>query len=99
MFTPGLNGYGCGWELRETEKELNAIGYRLLQSGLKDDAIKIFRWNTELFPESWNAWDSYGEGLANAGQTVAAIKAYQKSIELNPENKAGVEMLNKLKEK
>lgn len=86
-----------GYESPETD--LNAIGYRLLQSGSKNDALKIFKWNTELNPKSWNAWDSYGEGLASAGQTEAAIKAYQKSVELNPQNKAGIEMLNKLRAK
>jgi len=84
-----------GWE--SPEKDLNAFGYRLLQTGLKEDAVKLFKWNTELNPKSWNAWDSYGEGLDVTGQTKAAIEAYQISVKLNPENKVGAEILNKIK--
>jgi tetratricopeptide (TPR) repeat protein len=79
------------------ENELNAFGYWLLQSGSANDAIKIFRWNTELHPDSWNTWDSYGEGLATIGDKPAALKAYQKSVELNPDNKAGIDMIKQLK--
>ena len=79
------------------ENEFNALGYRFLQSGITNDAVKVFRWNTELHPGSWNVWDSYGESLYAAGDKQAAIEAYQKSIQLNPESKSGIEMLDKLK--
>lgn len=82
------------WET--SENELNGLGYQLLNAGLKDEAVKIFLWNTELHPESWNIWDSYGEGLLKSGMKQAAIEAYKKSIELNPNNTAGKEILNKL---
>lgn len=82
------------WETQENE--LNSMGYQLLNSGLRDEAVKIFQWNTELHPQSWNVWDSYGEGLAKAGKKQSAIEAYQKSIKLNPENYGGTEMLKKL---
>lgn len=86
-----------GWE--SPEKDLNAFGYRLLQSGSKENAVKIFKWNSEINPRSWNAWDSYGEALAAAGRTKAAIEAYRKSVALNPENRGGEEMLQRLNSK
>jgi CubicO group peptidase (beta-lactamase class C family) len=78
------------------EAALNRLGYATM---LKDtaSAVKVFAFITELYPESWNAWDSYGEGLASAGQNEAAVKAYQNSLQLNPENNAGKTMLEKLK--
>jgi CubicO group peptidase (beta-lactamase class C family) len=78
------------------EAELNRLGYATL---LKDtaSAVKVFAFITGLYPESWNAWDSYGESLASAGEKQLAINAYQKSLQLNPENKAGKTMLEKLK--
>jgi len=78
------------------ENELNAFGYQLLNSNLQKDAIKIFQWNTELHPESWNVWDSYGEALISVGKKQEAIKAYLKSLEQNPGNKPGLEALEKL---
>src|SRR5664280_2135547 len=50
------------------------------------------------YPKSWNCYDSLGEAYMKAGQKELAIENYAKSIELNPDNKNGVEMLKKLKE-
>lgn len=79
-----------------SEYELNHLGYYALLSDSESSA-QIFRFVTEIYPQSWNAWDSYGEALATAGNKGGAIKAYEKSVALNPDNKAGVEMLKKLK--
>jgi CubicO group peptidase (beta-lactamase class C family) len=80
-----------------SEYDLNKLGYTLLLTD-QPPAIEVFRFITEIYPKSWNAWDSLGEGLATAGKKEEAIKAYQKSVELNPENKAGIEMLKRLEE-
>ncbi|HNW52640.1 MAG TPA: serine hydrolase [Bacteroidales bacterium] len=84
------------WDFNEAE--LNRLGYATL---LKDtaSAVKVFGFITELYPGSWNAWDSFAEGLVALGNKQEAIKAYEKSIELNPDHKAGKEALLKLKEK
>jgi len=79
-----------------SEYELNKLGYTLLQTN-NTKAIAVFGLVTDLYPNSWNAWDSLGESLAAAGKKEEAILAYQKSVELNTENKAGVEMLQKLR--
>lgn len=33
-----------------------------------DDAIAVFKLNTQLYPNSWNAYDSLAEALADDGQ-------------------------------
>jgi CubicO group peptidase (beta-lactamase class C family) len=82
------------WDFNEAE--LNRLGYvTLLENKLA--AVKIFGFITEIYPESWNAWDSYGESLAAMGSNDKAVIAYEKSLELNPGNKAGKEALVKLK--
>ena len=57
----------------------------------------MFKLNVELFPESWNVYDSLGEALLKAGDTEKAIKMYEKSLTLNPESKSGKDALAKLK--
>jgi tetratricopeptide (TPR) repeat protein len=79
------------------EAELNKLGYATLPKDAAS-AVKVFGFITELYPNSFNAWDSYAEGLVALGKTQEAIKAYEKSIELNPNHKAGKEALQKLKE-
>src|SRR5688572_26467834 len=46
-----------------SEDEINVLGYQFLQSNQDDFAYEVFRVNVELFPSSWNAYDSYGEIL------------------------------------
>jgi len=79
-----------------SEYELNHLGYYALLSD-PDSSVSIFKFITDIYPQSWNAWDSYGEALAVVGKKTEAIQAYEKSVAINPENKAGLEMLKKLK--
>ena len=83
------------YDLRETW--FNHFGYNLMNEGKKEDALKIFKLNTELYPNGFNAFDSYGECLLKLGDKENAIKAYKKSLELNPKNKNAEKVLSELK--
>jgi hypothetical protein len=75
-----------------TEAEVNQHGYDLLGERKLEEAIAIFRRNVKNHPQSWNAQDSLGEGLAAAGKTAEAIAAYRKALAMAPENqKARIE--------
>jgi tetratricopeptide (TPR) repeat protein len=63
-----------------------------------DAAIEVFKINTGVFPESWNVWDSLGEGYMTRGDKDLAIENYEKSLEINPQNDNGREILKRLKE-
>jgi CubicO group peptidase (beta-lactamase class C family) len=69
-----------------SEAEFNELGGTLLHFKKIKEAVAIAKVNTEQFPLSWNAWDSYAETLLNDNQKELAIKYYKKSLELNPEN-------------
>ena len=81
-----------------SESEFNAYGYGLIQREKIDEAITMFRINSDLFPESWNVYDSLGEALLRAGNTDDATLMYQKSLALNPESPTGIEALKNIKE-
>ena len=66
------------------EVELNAYGYQLLNQQKMDEAIAIFKQNTDRHPTSANAWDSLGEGYAIQGDKENAIQCFKKSLSLNP---------------
>ena len=57
----------------------------------------MFRINVEIFPESWNVYDSLGEALLAGGETEEAIAMYEKSLELNPESPSGLQMLDRIR--
>jgi CubicO group peptidase (beta-lactamase class C family) len=79
-----------------TEREINRLGYELLRQNKKTEAVETFSTITKIFPNSWNAFDSYGEALLLNNQKEEAIKMYQKSIELNPDNENGKKVLQKI---
>ena len=81
---------------KPNENDMNDWGYRLLSSGHAIESAAIFKLNVTLYPESWNAYDSYGEALMKTGQKEDAIKMYQRSVELNPQNKGGKKVLDQL---
>ncbi|MDH4157108.1 MAG: MBL fold metallo-hydrolase [candidate division Zixibacteria bacterium] len=79
------------------ENQLNMLGYQLLGRRRLGDALEIFKLNVELYPASFNVYDSYGEALLAAGDTTRSIVNYGRSLELNPENTNAVEVLKRLR--
>ena len=79
-----------------SDSELNAWGYRLLRNGDVPSSIAIFRLNTELHADSWNAFDSLGEASGKAGNPALAAEAYRKSLALNPGNTNAADQLSRL---
>jgi tetratricopeptide (TPR) repeat protein len=81
------------------ENYINISGYMLLQLKKTDDAIKVFKLNTELYPGSFNVWDSLAEAYMIKGENDEAEKYYKKSLELNPDNSNALNQLKKLEKK
>jgi CubicO group peptidase (beta-lactamase class C family) len=91
-----------------SEDEMNSLGYDFMggsnnpnpyhfpEEHRYTEAIETFKLNMELFPDSWNVYDSYGEVLLTVGRKDEAIKMYKKSIELNPKNEGGRKVLEQL---
>ena len=82
-----------------SEGQFNAAGYRLMNRGLLKEAIAMFLWNVDMYPESWNVYDSLAEAYMNDGQNALAIQHYEKSLELNPQNQNARDMLARLRDR
>ncbi|NQT96174.1 MAG: PD40 domain-containing protein [Candidatus Marinimicrobia bacterium] len=78
------------------EQQINLLGYHYLRIQLLPQATAIFKLNTQLFPESFNVFDSYAEILLARGDTSAAIINYEKSLDLNAQNDNARTILTKL---
>jgi CubicO group peptidase (beta-lactamase class C family) len=91
-----------------SEDEMNSLGYDFMggsnnpnpyhfpEERKYNEAVETLKLNMELFPNSWNVYDSYGEALLTVGRKEEAIKMYKKSIELNPKNEGGKKVLEQL---
>ena len=80
-----------------TERTLNDFGYQMIRDNKIQDAIKIFNLNTKLYPESSNAFNGLGEAYLKTGNKGLALKNYEKSLELNPDNDSAQKTLKELR--
>ncbi|MHC4989629.1 MAG: hypothetical protein ACYTGC_01500 [Planctomycetota bacterium] len=77
------------WWGGTNEDRINDLAYELLRAPARDQkswAVELFRINTVAHPRSWNAWDSYGDGLAAIGRKADAADAYERALETYPGN-------------
>ncbi len=63
----------------ERERAINASGYAIRESLGAGKALKVFTLNTELYPDSANAWDSLAECHAALGDAGTAKALYEKA--------------------
>ncbi|MCJ8210647.1 beta-lactamase family protein [Mucilaginibacter sp. RS28] len=71
---------------RPNEFELNEWAYRMLDKNQLPEATAILQLNVHLFPNSSNAYDSYGEALLKSGRKSEAMKMYKRSLALDSHN-------------
>lgn len=69
------------WTVRPPEFVVNLAGYRAMADGRPQDALELFRFNIEAYPDSANVYDSYGEGLEAAGRLEEAVEQYRRAVE------------------
>jgi tetratricopeptide (TPR) repeat protein len=79
------------------EDSINRKGYDLMQDGDLRSAFQVFTLNTILFPNSSNVWDSLGECCYNMKKFKLSLQYYKKSIELDPKNENGKQMIERMK--
>ena len=80
------------------ENDMNAFVYQFLQAEKRNESIAVFKLNVAEFPESSNVYDSLGEAYMEAGNKELAILNYKRSIEMDPNNENGKEVLKKIQE-
>lgn len=79
------------------EDDLNAWGYRLVtDEGKTREGLAVLQLNTQLYPQSANTWDSLAEAYEISGDKPAAIRNYQRSLQLDPGNSNAVQHLRDL---
>jgi len=78
--------------------EIHFLGQSLfLDKNYLEEAIEVFEFSTEMFPQDPVLWSTLGEAYMKNGQKDLAIQCYEKVRELNPKSQNARKMLNKLK--
>lgn len=78
------------------ESELSGLGYSLLGAKKVEDAIEIFKLNVVAYPQSSDAYSCLGEAYMVDADRANAIINYERSLEMDPQNKYTAELLKKL---
>lgn len=81
------------------EWTMNRLGYRYLNDNKFDEAIELFKINTQLYPKSSNTYDSLADAYLRKKDTTNAITFYTKALSINPENRSSKRMLDKITKK
>jgi hypothetical protein len=81
----------------EIEGQINRFGYNMINAKQYDAAVGLLSINVELYPESFNAYDSLAEAYMLKGDTEKAVRFYKKSLELNAGNTNATRMLEQIK--
>lgn len=81
-----------------SENDLNDMGYEIIKK-FPADAVELFKLNVDLYPNSFNVYDSLGEGYMDIGKYDLAVANYLKSLQINSKNTNAQDMINKMKAK
>ncbi len=79
--------------------EIDQFAYYMMLDKKLDEALAIFVVLAELFPDSYLAYDSLGEVYMRKGDREKAIQNFEKSLELNPDNRNAAQQLKALQKK
>ncbi|MEM6799778.1 MAG: serine hydrolase [Bacteroidota bacterium] len=90
-FYMGMNKEGL-------EASMNALAYVFMGNGEMEKAAFLFEQNILTYPNSANAFDSYGEYFFVLKNYEDALTNYEKSLELDPKNTNADMMIQKIKD-
>jgi predicted alpha/beta superfamily hydrolase len=79
-------GERLGYTQLPPEEIVNELGYRLLGMKALDQSLAVFRYNTEIYSQSANVWDSLADALEQAGKTDDALASCRKAVSLAEAN-------------
>lgn len=80
-----------------SEASLNIYGYSLLWDNKTEEALEIFKLVVSEHPKSSNAYDSLGEAYLKLGEKKLALKNYEKSFAMNPDNFGAEDQIERIK--
>ena len=67
------------------EDRANGYGQWLTYLNRTDEAIELFRWNTQTYPTSLNAFDVLGQAEEQAGNIQGATASFEIALNISKE--------------
>jgi tetratricopeptide (TPR) repeat protein len=73
-----------------SREEIDTVGKRLLEAGNIREALEIFLFNAQIFPNNWQVYNSLGNAYQAKGDLKTAISSYEKMLGLNVPNESKI---------
>lgn len=86
-----------GFEIHASMQTLNVFGFNLMEEKKFKDAIEVYNYCISVYPDFWMAYHNLAYCYQQTGEKELAIKNYEKTLQLNPDNQVAEERLKKLK--
>lgn len=81
------------------QNKIMRLGYGQVYQKKWPWAVSLFKLNTDLFPESPNAWDCLGEAYFGSGDLNNAEVCYKQALTIEPTSTNALKMLEEIKKK
>jgi CubicO group peptidase (beta-lactamase class C family) len=66
------------------DRELNTLGHVMLQRGMNEEALPVFQFNVQQYPNVARCWDGLGDAYQRVGNQDEAARSYRKALQLDP---------------
>ena len=76
-----------GYEILPNENFINMLGIEMTRDGKRDEAMKVFTYNTQIHPDCPESYSCLGKGYLQSGNNELAIKNLNKAVELAVQKK------------
>jgi polyisoprenoid-binding protein YceI len=73
--------------------QLRLVGRKLLERGKKKEALAVLKLNAARYPDDSGTYDALGDALLENGERDAAVRAFRRALELDPNDTSAIESL------
>ncbi|WP_342332975.1 serine hydrolase [Pedobacter sp. FW305-3-2-15-E-R2A2] len=80
------------------EVSLIYAGNELRKANKPDDAIKMYKFNLTVYPNSTETYENLADLYRRTGNVKMAIASYEQLLKIDPKNASGIWMLRQLKD-
>jgi len=89
-----------GYQITPFQYQVNDAGYfQLLEKNNVEEAVKLFEFNVENFPQCANCYDSLADGYEKQGKLKEALALLNKALSYSDNSKAELKMITEHKQK
>ena len=81
------------------ENLIEGLAFEAFSRGDIEDVVRVTTLNTQLFPDSPNAWDTLGEVYLHLDKPEEALQSYQRALAADPGFEHAREQIDRIRKR